>query len=587
MRLKILTGIQIFLIMAIIPVLFVPESFARNAIHLAITIIILSLIELLYIKRKNIEIILNNIEKIAVVILTILFILMLSIFDIINSGFLDINNLANIYPNLVAYLILIWAYLIFLPSIFIASGIVIINLVCFLLSDRTGGGYKKSTYKCCLIMIIFASIMYVFSTYPGIWIQDDVKSVWNDISNRNFRAWHTLGYELFVFLCSLIYPSTFSVNIVQMIVWILLNAYILKVLQEENGINMKIYTITLLIVAAPLNYLEVMYKDVVFSMGILAITVGLYHVVKNNKVIWQDILALALGGAVSSLCRHAGNIAVFLAFIAAIFYCAIKKRKKILKCFLGVMAFQVLVYLVVNVFLFQLLNVTENPAYIKYTMPMVTIGSAVSNGVEFDDADTEVLEMVMPVEEWGQCYDKYWADTISRSYGKIGDRIHIVSKLVDSEQYGLKLLKINLKLLLQHPCIYLKSIFDMNNIIWKIATPNDGYEWALCSVTKNEQITYHVPFVYTDLWTQFMWHNPFTNVVFARGGVALYIILLSGTIWIIKKKKHLLIALIPISIYDSMLFITIPAQDPRYILPGIECAIFLVAVVFGTDKETR
>lgn len=59
---------------------------------------------------------------------------------------------------------------------------------------------------------------------------------------------------------------------------------------------------------------------------------------------------------------------------------------------------------------------------------------------------------------------------------------------------------------------------------------------------------------------------------------------LCGMVYILKKKKWVLLSLIPILIYDCMLMITMPAQDSRYILPGIECALFFVAVTFGMER---
>lgn len=429
-------------------------------------------------------------------------------------------------------------------------------------------------------------MVYLFATYPGIWIQSDVSTVWHQVTDKSFGAWHTLGYEMFVFLCSLIYESSFTVNIVQTVLWIILNMYVLKVLQERGTRSMILYTVALVLVAAPFNYLEVMYKDVVFSMGILSVTVAFYHILKNDKIVWQDGIILSIGGAFACLCRHAGIVAVVVAFVITLLYFVVRKIKKVSLYMAGIIIFQISIYIFVNVYLMHSLNADKNPVYIKYTMPMVTIGAAASCNIGFFDAeDTEVLEMVMPVEEWGECYDKYWADTISRSYGKIGDRIDVVNNLIENEGYGLKLLKINAKLLVRHPYVYLKSILDMNNIIWKIANPNDGYVWALCTVARNDEITYNVPFVVTNSWTQFMCYTPVLNSVFARGGLSLFVVFFSVVVWFIQKERYLIIALMLIMMYNCILFITIPAQDPRYVLPEIECAIFLVAVLLGESKE--
>lgn len=416
-------------------------------------------------------------------------------------------------------------------------------------------------------------------------MQGDVGSLWGQICEGEYYSWHTLGYVSFIVLCRFLKDDPFTVNVVQTILWIFLNAYILKVLQENSTGSMKIYTAVLVLVATPFNYLEVMYKDTVFSMGILAITVGIYHIIKNQNIVWQDILVLTIGGAFVNLCRHAGNITVMLAFMSLFVYFIKKKQKKIWKYVAGITVIQVCLFAFVNIVLMHWLNIDRNPAYVKYTMPMVAISAAASCDVEFDPEDREILEKVMPIQEWGECYNKYWADDIARSWGKIDDHIDTVSYLVDTEQYGRKLLKINAKLLLNHPYIYVKSIFDMNNIVWKMATPNDGYEWAIGNVEKDEQITYFVPYNCTSRWAQFMYNMPLTNVLYARGGVALFVVLFSGVVWILKRDLCLLITLVPVVANSCMLLLSVPSQDPRYVLPGIECAIFLLAVVYETDME--
>lgn len=580
-----LTGTIGYLTAALIPFLIVSETLTGNAVYLSILLIGLAVFVLFYIKHNNIQAVYEKSEMIAAVLLSVLLVTMISVFDILDSGFLNMNTLLNVYPSKLAHAIQVWGYIVYLPSVCIASFVFVWYVLHIALENKMGEGYSKEVYRCCFVIIALVSLIYLFSTYPGIWMQGDVGSFWNQICEGEYNAWHTLGYLSFVVLCRFIKDDPFTVNVVQTIFWIFLNAYILKVLQEKSTGGMKIYTAVLIFVATPFNYLEVMYKDTVFSMGILAITVGIYHILHNQNIVWQDICALTIGGAFVNLCRYAGNITVMLAFMLLLLYFIKRKQKKIWKCMIGITIVQVCLFSFVNIVLMHWLNIDRNPAYIKYTMPMVAISAAASCDVEFDAEDREILEKVMPIQEWSECYNKYWADDIARSWGKIGDRIDTVSYLVDTEQYGEELLKINAKLLWKHPYIYIKSIFDMNNIVWKMAKPNDGYEWALCTSVKDEQILYFVPFKCTSLWTQFMHNMPLTNVIYSRGGVALFVILFSGVVWILKRKLCLLITLVPIVVNNCMLLISVPSQDPRYILPGIECAVFLAAVIFGAEGD--
>jgi hypothetical protein len=80
---------------------------------------------------------------------------------------------------------------------------------------------------------------------------------------------------------------------------------------------------------------------------------------------------------------------------------------------------------------------------------------------------------------------------------------------------------------------------------------------------------------------------PLTNALFQRGGFSIFAIVLVMTILVLKKKWEYLLVIVPVVVTDMLLFITIPAQDPRYALPTIECAIFLLALLPVLQKEER
>jgi len=195
MKSNFLIGLEWFLILALIPFFIIPQTLIGNAIYLSMGLIIFTLARLFFIRQKNIKMLYNKSETTASIGLTVLFIIMLSIFDILNSDFLDIDALINIYPSTAAHIIQVWGYIIYLPSVIIASFIFVRFVIHAALRDKTGGEYNKKTYKWCLGIISLLSAIYLFSTYPGIWIQDDVAGVWSQVSEGNWNAWHTLGYE--------------------------------------------------------------------------------------------------------------------------------------------------------------------------------------------------------------------------------------------------------------------------------------------------------------------------------------------------------------------------------------------------------
>ena len=95
----------------------------------------------------------------------------------------------------------------------------------------------------------------------------------------------------------------------------------------------------------------------------------------------------------------------------------------------------------------------------------------------------------------------------------------------------------------------------------------------------NEAIRYTAFHRFTDLWWRFGEELSVTHALFQRAGASLFTIFVLLLVLFRKKRVGLLFACIPVIIHNVLLFITIPAQDPRYALPAIECAIFIAALI--------
>lgn len=444
------------------------------------------------------------------------------------------------------------------------------------LSERKERRANLRLYKC---IILAESILCLISTYPGIWLQGDSAGVYNQAVSNIWNAWHTIGYVWFVRLCTLVYTSPYAVNVVQTVFWVILNFYILDILEETNRGNGRIYAVFLCCSTFPFIYLEMLTKDTVFSMGILAVSAVLYKVLDTEVVTGRDILCLATVSIFALLCRHGGECAVLVPCVAALGYFIVKNKKRQAKQILGAVLWLLFAYLLVNVVLTKALSVEENPAYVKYSTPMAMVGAAVAQDVEFSEEDTAILERVMPLEQWGACYNRYWSDDIAREWGKIGpDAIERLQDEVDNNGFGLELLRMNAKLLVQHPVIYLRAFFDMNSILWEFAKPQEASLMSVAMIKEDTQIRYSAAYAITQGLGRFLDSYAVTRALMVRGGVPLFILLLCAVV-LGSKKKVLLISFLPIFLVELTLAITIPAQDPRYILPVIECAVIFASIV--------
>ena len=215
------------------------------------------------------------------------------------------------------------------------------------------------------------------------------------------------------------------------------------------------------------------------------------------------------------------------------------------------------------------------------------IGAAAANGVTFDEKDTEILEQIMPIEDYAECYSKYYLDDITRSWGKIGDRVWAFADAVENQGLGKDLLRINAKLALTHPVIYITALLDASSIIWEIGRPvdSDG-EWGVSSLTENyDLITYNSFYSFIKPWTSLTSQLPIYRDLCSRGGFALFAIIFSAALLILKKRSRELIAIVPILTVSLLLLITTPAQHTRYILQAIDCALLIVPYSFFAEKR--
>lgn len=595
-KIKIYSILKYVLGVVLLPFFFVNRSDTPDSVVCSWAVILIALCLCLYRDFKQTAFtVTKRIFWISIPV-TILFLIMLSLDEIINSPFFSSAYLKD-YTDFSRFGFLFWTYVLYLPVLCISAWILVYAFFdkCLgahddksshtkkpnIIIDETQG--KKLFWLCFSVLSAF-SLVALFSAYPGIWIEGDVATVLHYVENE-WSNWHPFPYLLLVWLGKTVFKTTFSINVFQTIVWLLLQIYILSVLKSIRLRCMLIYTVILCIASTPFTYLAVMYKDTLFSMGVLGITAALFQIIRKRHMSKVDFAVLNGAGLLVTLFRHAGQAVTIVMCACCILF--FWKNRKLLFRFAATLVIQIGIFLFFGVILFQQFQVTENPDYVKYSTPMAMIGAAAESGMEFEAEDIAQLEKIMSLEDWGNCYNKYWADSISRWWGDIGTRINTVETLIHEEDYGSFLIKMNAKILIKDPKLYLRALFDMNSILWEFGMPADYDDMSLCQVNENESIRYTAFHRLTDTWWKFEEELPVTHSLFQRAGFSLFLILVTLFVFFKKKKRDYLLSCIPVIVHNILLAITIPAQDPRYALPAIECAIFIAALLPALRKLTE
>ncbi len=581
---------------SVIPQLLLGQTLVSDAFYFTLLPIGMAIYIILK-KKEEIPSVLNEIRqkkslKMSSVLLTVLFLIMLSFTQLISSGAFSIQSLSEFYGmKSVALVIVVWNFVIYIPALVAAIFICIFYFLLYALNDckkDVADKQKVFSIKREMVIISVLTLVCLFSTYPGIYMQDDVISVWQEVTENHLYDWHPIGYELFCKVCFFIFKSPFTVNIVQSIGWILLNYQILRFLSEirSDGKAIRIYTAAAVFVFTPFLYLQVMMKDIAYSICLTAFTLQIL-ILLNKKPKKRDFVLLTISGLGAALFRHAQMLPVMAALLVFILF-SLLKRKQILKgLIISAVSIVVLYVGIVPVLSFQKLNATPNPSYTTYTTPFAMVGAAVSKGVEFDEKDTEILEQVMPLEDYAEYYSKYYLDDISRSWGRIGDTVWKFEEAVENKGLGKELIRINAELVLQHPVIYITALFDASSIIWEIGRPVDaGEEWGVPQLTENyDLITYNAGYSFINPWSKLTVKLPIYRDICSRGGFSLFVIVLCMAIIMLKRRFRDIIAFVPTLIVSALLLITTPAQHTRYILQAIEVALLMLPYCFFVQSR--
>ena len=449
-----------------------------------------------------------------------------------------------------------------------------------------------------LWIFLLAVVCVLAANYP--WRPSpDAELVYRYVINQEWNDWHPIGYLLFVRICmQLLTPGShhpFSVLIAQSVLWLLLMNYAMDRIYNwtRSARAVHIFAALNLILFTPVLYLGLMYKDVLYSMCMMGVSMELFHVLYTREVRWSSFVILTVFSCGVALFRHMGVEMVTLVLVAFFVYFLVTKRNGWKRLGILMLLPAMCFTLVSTVYGTHFLHMKKSPTYITYTMPISIVGDFALHQPEiFTPEEKAFLEEVMPIEDWAQGYqnDPYWVDMLARSYGVPGDRI----ERVDSE-YGHQLIRLNAALLRRNPTEYICALLRPTSIIWQIFRPADGYEWTIAGYYKPsdrpdliESNLVSSEKILSELMGAVQYalmENPLLSAFYSRGGIWCFALLfLSAVLLLRRQKEYLFVFLLPF-LNTALMMLSCPAQDPRYILPVMETAFVFLPMLYDFRTE--
>ena len=458
---------------------------------------------------------------------------------------------------------------------------------CFLLLIRAGSSeirsFQHSFRKIgrtpiytVMIPITLLTLFIISGCYPGVFSSDSASS-WTDVAVNSFSDWHPVTYLYILKVIQRIFGNPFPLVLLQAFLWIAANYYALSLLEKYASFKYAdiLYTILSLIMIYSYRALGNIEKDTLWNISFFLFCLFIYDFVKTQKPLsWYKVFFFIISACMTATIRHMGNLIVLFSLLILFFWQWRKKpkeNKRILRRLSLVLFSSIFIPIfLVNILGTHILHMVPNEDYVKYTIPVAMAG-AVASKEDLPEKDIETLEQIIPIEKWREYYDKYYADSLSRTWGSIGED---ALKLRDKD-FQRKILFLNGKFLIKYPVTYLTAYFDMTSIIWEMGTPSDGYEFIPVTIYSSALDNYPgysdlqiKPTISTDIQQKFFGVSdkiPIWSSICWRGGFSLFILLTCSCILIRKKRSREVLALLPALFLTAVLFLANPSQDPRYI----------------------
>lgn len=526
--------------------------------------------------------------------LSILYILMLCVTEVVNG-----TKLPEFYQSTAGVILKI----VLIGGCFVSNYFLTLRLLEGFLCKKVEGFKKIGNTPIYVIMIpvVIISFVCIAGCYPGILSSDSAAS-WLEVMKGNYSDWHPVTYLYILKVVQKIFGTPYPIIIFQALFWIIINQYVLFLLEKYApyryiDVGYLLLSVGLLASYRALGNLE---KDTLWNMAVFAFSLGIFELIKSKGRISKPSLVLFLLSALmTATIRHGGVANVLISLAIVLFVMILKKdddtrwKSKIILAFM-LTTFIVKVALV-DFLGFYILNAVPNEPYVKYNIPMAMVG-AVAVHEKVTAEELSVMEKIMPLEKWQKCYDKYYADTIDRPWEAIGEDVY---KLNDPSM-GKEILFLNAKFLIHYPKTYLTAYFDMTNIVWEMGTPVDGYEWMPISIyssaietrpeLKDLQIKRNAITTKMENIVSISDGVPIWNSICWRGGFAIYTLLLSAVIFVRRKRAEDILAFLPGVFLGIVLMLANPSQDPRYINSyQMMMSFFLIyaLTLFPFDSDNR
>lgn len=470
------------------------------------------------------------------------------------------------------YFILLFlpVYVYILMSIFMLG---IFKDVIQIKSDNTSINYKLSYKQHYLILFAIQSFIlgiYFYALNPGNMSYDTYNQVCQLKGIIPFNTWHPIGHTLFIGLLMKIWDNYAVITVFQILFFSAVTSAFYNILLKNN-IKWQIVYITAIVMSAiPSTGINAVtqWKDIPFTVGLLWGTLILFKMIadknyfKRNIHIFEFIFCLLS----ISLFRFNGILAFILMLIVAFIY-VFKSRNAVQKRNFYISAITILtVFILINSIIPHKLNAVPNPSGMKLRSIYQGLAAMYVYGAENDlsEESRQSIESVCSPEQMNEFYNPYFADTISSNTPGF---LNNLSKIKTSDA-----LKMYVEAVIARPNVIIGDKLNLTVTMWAVTKDPFSYNNAYTTVIQEEMKEEFGVCRSENIMTAAVeraaeitfYENYLSNTLIWRPGffLSLELILL---FYLITKRDRRTRLFIPLICNAIIVFLTMPAQDFRYL----------------------
>jgi len=458
--------------------------------------------------------------------------------------------------------------------------------------------FEEKKYFSYKMLFLFAGFLFLcmipflLSNYPAIMTPDSLSQYRQAVGIEGYsdhHPWfHTLMIQFFYQFGLMIggneYFAIACYTLVQMLLVAFSVGYVWSTLYEL-GLKRKYCIIGVVLFAIyPYNliYAVTIWKDVLFSMSVLVLTITLYRMFlqtkTQEKLQLRDIIVFFVSGFLTCMLRHNG----FYAFIVScpfFLWVMRKKWRQIVPLTLIILMSAVIIKGPIA----NAADVEPGAFALKLSIPLQQVGRVIADGCELTKEEIDTIEKINIISYIEENYQKGGSDPMV-AWVVYGNSDYM---LENKEEY----LDLWISLGIKYPGKYIQAFIDLTKGYWY---PMDPEQVVFFGITENangllSQPVLEGPFVIKvhELLTKLYTIFPIYGILYSMGAMFWLFVLL---IAIAGRNGNygLWVAGIPLMFLTMTLFVAVPlVADIRYGYPLLVAIPGIAALTFRNIQEDK